>query len=141
MLLTTPSEVDFYVCIGGVGCVQPISERLCKRGIISLVVIKSAPNSASATEVIKNLIIFEIVSTGPFQLGSGSFLDLKYMGDCTAASLGFIGEYRVSMVCKDSVSGAINDTIIWICSNIIKELFDGCGSFCNGCCLLGSNVT
>ena len=75
MLLTTPSEVDFYVCIGGVGCVQPISERLCKRGIISLVVIKSAPNSASATEVIKNLIIFEIVSTGPFQLGSGSFSD------------------------------------------------------------------
>ena len=103
--------------------------------------IKSAPNSAYAAEVMTNLIIFAIVSTGPFQLGSGSFLDLKYMGDCTAASLGFIGEYRVSMVCKDSVSGAINDTIIWICSNVIKDIFNGRGSVFSGCCFLVSNGT
>ena len=54
------------------------------------------------------------------------------MGACLAVALGFIVESVISVVCKYHADRAINDTIIWICSNIIKELFGGCGSVFSG---------
>ena len=75
MLLTTPSSVELHVCNGEGGCGQPISDTVFKIGIISLAVMKSAPNSASAAEVMTNLIICSIVRTGTFHLGSGSLSD------------------------------------------------------------------
>ena len=54
------------------------------------------------------------------------------MGSRSAAALGFVVESGVSVGCKDHVAGAINDTIIWICSNVIGELFDGVGSVFSG---------
>ena len=50
------------------------------------------------------------------------------MGACVAVSLGLILEDVVIMGFKDHIAGAINDTIIWICSNVIREIFDGCDS-------------
>ena len=50
------------------------------------------------------------------------------MGVFSAVAFGFILEASVSMGCKDNVDGEINDTIIFIYSNVIKELFDGFGS-------------
>ena len=55
------------------------------------------------------------------------------MGACSAASLGFVVESGVSMVCKDHFYGEINNIIILICGNVIKELYDGCGSVFSGC--------
>ena len=54
VLLKTTSAVIFSVCNGDGGCVQPISERVFLRGTSSLAVMKSAPNSASASEDMKN---------------------------------------------------------------------------------------
>ena len=75
VLLTTTSEVDFSVCTGEEGCGQRIPERVRLMGIIYLEMIKSALNSVSVAEVMKNLIISAIVSTGSFHMGSGSFSD------------------------------------------------------------------
>ena len=54
------------------------------------------------------------------------------MGAFSDAAPGFIVEVGISVGCKDHVAGTINDTIIWIYRNIIKELFDGCDSVFSG---------
>ena len=54
------------------------------------------------------------------------------MESCLDAALGLILESGVSVGNKDHISSAINDTIVWICSNVIKELFDGIGSVFSG---------
>ena len=63
------------------------------------------------------------------------------MGAYLAESFEIIAEAGFGMGCKDHISGAINDTIIWIFDNVIKELYDGCGSVFIGCSLLVSNGT
>ena len=68
MLLTTPSAVDFLVYTGEGDFGKPISYIVCRRGIISLAATKSAPNSASAADVMTNLINCAIVRTGQIKI-------------------------------------------------------------------------
>ena len=61
-----------------------VSDRVYQMGIISLLVIKRAPNSDYAGEVMTNLIIWSMVSTGPFHMGSGPFSDKKMWAPCSS---------------------------------------------------------
>ena len=67
--------MELLVCNGEGGCGKLISARVRQMGIIYLEVIKRAPNSASAAEVMTNMMIWEMVRTGLLHMGSGSFSD------------------------------------------------------------------
>ena len=70
--LTTPSAVVLLVCTGDGGCGQPILMRVLRSATIFYAVVKRTPNSASAADVITNLMIFTIVRIAPFHHGNGS---------------------------------------------------------------------
>ena len=69
--LTTPSAVVLLVCISNGGCGQPISMRVLRSAAIFCAVVERAPNSASAADVITNLMICAIVRIAPFHHGNG----------------------------------------------------------------------
>ena len=71
VLLVNPTAVELSVCIGDLGCGQPISMSVLRSGIIFLDVMYSAAISASAAEAITNLMICAIVNTGPLSFGFG----------------------------------------------------------------------
>ena len=77
VLLTYPVSVELSTWIGNFGCGKPISLRVFHSGTISLAVVKSAANSASAADAITVLITRAIDNTGPLVLGMGSFLVTK----------------------------------------------------------------
>ena len=85
VLLTAPSALDLLVCNGENFFIQPISARVCRIGTIYLAGIKMTPYSAVSAEVMTNSIIWAMVSTGTFHMGSGSFPDKKI---CAPARLG-----------------------------------------------------
>ena len=70
--LTTPSAVVLSVCIGNGGCGQPILMRVLRSATIFWAVVKRAPNSASAADVITNLMICAMVRIAPFKRGNSS---------------------------------------------------------------------
>ena len=86
MLLTTPAAVMLSVWMGVTGCFHPISVKVWRIGNNYVAVTNRAPSSASAAEVMTNLMICVMVRIGPFHLGSGSSSD-KYMGTGMAATL------------------------------------------------------
>ena len=55
--LVTPIAVVFSVCRGVLGCVHPISTKVCHKGSISLAGIYSPASSALADSDITNFII------------------------------------------------------------------------------------
>ena len=71
VLLANLVAMELYVYMGDLGLGQPISMRVCWSGTISLDVIKSVANSASAAEDMTNLIIWDMVSTGSLKHGIG----------------------------------------------------------------------
>ena len=66
-----------YVWIGVGGCGHPISIKVCVMGTSFLEVIYKAANSASAAEVMTNLITWEMDRIGPFHRWIGSSSDRK----------------------------------------------------------------
>ena len=75
VLLMSPAAVEFSVWTGDGDYFQPISISVRRMGKFSLDVMYSAPSSASAAEDMTSLMIWEIVSIGPFHSGVGSFFD------------------------------------------------------------------
>ena len=73
VLLVILAAVEFSVWMVYLGWVKLITIRVCHIGTISLDMIKSAANSASLVEDMTNLIIWDMVSTGPLKRGVGSF--------------------------------------------------------------------
>ena len=74
VLLTTPRVprvVVLPIWIDNCGRGQPISMRDCRRGTISLAQMKRLESLASAAEDMMNLMICEIVRTGPLCEGTG----------------------------------------------------------------------
>ncbi len=82
--LMNPMAVELSVWMGDLGCFHPISSSALRRGIISLVVLYSAASLASAADAMTNLMICDMVRTGPFCRGMGSSLERKM---CAPAQL------------------------------------------------------
>jgi hypothetical protein len=72
VLFVTPTTVELSVWIGLCGCGHPMSMRVCRWGTILRAAIKSAASSASAAEVMTNLVMITIVRTTPLKRGDGS---------------------------------------------------------------------
>ena len=77
MLLVTTAMVEFYIWNGVLGWVQPISTRVCQMGTIALSIMKKTASSASASEDMKNLIIWDMVRMDPLSRVTGSSPDRK----------------------------------------------------------------
>ena len=77
VLLTTPADAELSGWKGDFGCGHFISCNVCLIVTISCAVMNIAPSSASEAEDMKNLIIFESVSTGPFHRCMASFSERK----------------------------------------------------------------
>ena len=77
MLLTNPVAVELSTWIGDFGRGQPILSRVLHSGTIYWAVLKSAANSASATDAITVFITRVIDNIGPLVRGIGTFLDTK----------------------------------------------------------------
>ena len=77
ILFSTLAAAELSVWRGGFGCDHFISCEVCLIATISCVVTSIAPNSASESEDMTNLMIFEIVSKGPFHQGMALFSERK----------------------------------------------------------------
>ena len=71
VLLVILAAVELSACMVYLGWFKLITMRVFGIGTISLYMIKSAANSASAVEDMTNLIIWDMVSTGPLKHGIG----------------------------------------------------------------------
>ena len=77
LLFTTPSAVVLSVCNGVGGCLCPKYSSVFCAGMASRQLMKRVWISASASEDMTALMIWEIVRIEPFLLGMGSLLDMK----------------------------------------------------------------
>ena len=77
LLMTTPRAVVLSVYIGVGGCVWPIVSNPWRAGIASLQLMKRAPNSASAAEIMTAFMICEMARTDPFFFGMAELSDIK----------------------------------------------------------------
>ena len=77
LLLTTPLAVVLSVWIWVGGCGHPISIKVCLMGTSFWAVMYKAVSSASAAEVMTNLITWEMERMGPFHRGIGSSSERK----------------------------------------------------------------
>jgi hypothetical protein len=108
--------------MGVIGCFHPISVKVWRIGTNSFAVTYRAPSSASAAEVVTNLMICEMVRIGPFNLGSGLSSEKKDMGTGTATTFRLIVETSVRMGCQYHTTGTVDGATIWIHCHIIEEL-------------------
>ena len=76
-LVRTPCAVELSVCIGVFGCGWPNSTSVVRIGTANFALMKSAPNSASAAELITALMICEMLRMAPLLRGISSSLDMK----------------------------------------------------------------
>ena len=82
--LVTPTDFELSHWMGVLGCGQPISMRVWRRGTISLTYMNRPANSALESEDMTNLMICAIVRTGSLMLGTGKF---SYNMMCAPARL------------------------------------------------------
>ena len=71
VLLDTPTAVELSHWKGDLVCGQPISMRVFRSGTMALSQMNRPAILASTTEDIMNLMIWAIVRTGPFLVGTG----------------------------------------------------------------------
>ena len=72
ILLVTPAAVELSVLMGVLGWGQLISMIICWMGTIDLAVMKSPASSASSTEDMTKLMIWEVVRMYLLSYGMGS---------------------------------------------------------------------
>ena len=77
LLVRTPYTVELSVCMGIFGCGCPNSTSVVHMGTTNCALINSAPNSASAAELITALIICKMSRTALLFRGMSLSLDMK----------------------------------------------------------------
>ena len=88
-LVRTLCAVELSICMGVFGCRCPNPTSGVRMGSANFALMNSAPNSASAAELITALIICETFKTAQLFRGMSSLLDMKKCHPRLASCLGF----------------------------------------------------